>query len=60
MRTQPQEVFEIKGHDGSLDGFVTTCACGLEMRNAFLSELQLDAARHLEWHRTNTTVLVYR
>lgn len=60
MRTTQQEVVEVKGHDGSIDGYATTCACGLEMRNAFLGELQRDAADHLDWHRNNKTWTVYR
>jgi len=54
MKTQPQEVIEVKGTHGAVDGYETTCACGLVMRNSTLSGIQLDAAAHLEWHRTQT------
>jgi hypothetical protein len=51
MRTQPQEVFEVKGRDGSVEGYTTTCACGVEMRAPSLPSLEFDAAKHLAWHR---------
>jgi len=61
MRTTQQEVVEVKGHDGSIDGYATTCACGLEMRAPSLPSLEFDAAKHLAWHRKlNPRWTVYR
>lgn len=36
---------------GALDGFQSTCSCGLVMKSSLLSLLEQDVAAHVAWHQ---------
>jgi hypothetical protein len=50
MSASLSPITAVAGCNGSVDGFTTTCSCGLVIASSLRTLIAADAAAHLAWH----------